>query len=76
MLGRRPSLTDPHPQFAMEGSHLLYYTRLRPGLAAFLEAMAPLYEMHVYTMGTRKYALEILRCTLPGAVRGCLAPLG
>ena len=28
----------------------------RPGLQRFLEDMSRLYEMHVYTMGTRSYA--------------------
>nr|XP_019044358.1 hypothetical protein I302_07642 [Kwoniella bestiolae CBS 10118]OCF23288.1 hypothetical protein I302_07642 [Kwoniella bestiolae CBS 10118] len=33
-----------------------YFTKPRPGLQNFLDTMSELYEMHVYTMGTRSYA--------------------
>ncbi|BEJ13915.1 hypothetical protein CspHIS471_0310890 [Cutaneotrichosporon sp. HIS471] len=33
-----------------------YYTKPRPGLPEFLADLSKLYEMHVYTMGTRTYA--------------------
>ncbi len=36
-----------------------YYIKLRPGLAQFLENAAKLYELHIYTMGTRQYAKNI-----------------
>lgn len=36
-----------------------YYIKLRPGLENFLERMSNLYEMHIYTMGTRGYAQKI-----------------
>ncbi|CAD6571192.1 MAG: Carboxy-terminal domain (CTD) phosphatase [Tremellales sp. Tagirdzhanova-0007] len=36
-----------------------YYTKPRPGLANFLESMSRIYEMHVYTMGSRCYANAI-----------------
>lgn len=36
-----------------------YYIKLRPGLEEFLERMSKLYEMHIYTMGTRGYAQKI-----------------
>ncbi|KAL8925173.1 MAG: hypothetical protein Q9208_003678 [Pyrenodesmia sp. 3 TL-2023] len=36
-----------------------YYIKLRPGLQSFLESMSKLYEMHIYTMGTRGYAQKI-----------------
>lgn len=42
-----------------------YYVKLRPGLDEFLRAMAPKYEMHVYTMATRQYALEIAKIIDP-----------
>lgn len=38
-----------------------YYIKLRPGLEEFLEEMSTMYEMHVYTMGTRAYAQNIAR---------------
>ncbi|KAL4978245.1 hypothetical protein BDW66DRAFT_130613 [Aspergillus desertorum] len=36
-----------------------YYVKLRPGLEAFLENVAEMYELHIYTMGTRSYAQAI-----------------
>lgn len=36
-----------------------YYIKLRPGLTEFLENISQLYEMHIYTMGTRQYAQQI-----------------
>lgn len=37
----------------------------RPGLAGFLEDVAKIYEMHVYTMGTRAYAIEVCKVIDP-----------
>ncbi|KAL2751854.1 hypothetical protein ACRALDRAFT_2114708 [Sodiomyces alcalophilus JCM 7366] len=42
-----------------------YYIKMRPGLAEFLEKVAELYELHVYTMGTRAYALNIAKIVDP-----------
>ena len=36
-----------------------YYIKLRPGLKDFLEDVAKIYELHIYTMGTRQYAKNI-----------------
>lgn len=36
-----------------------YYVKVRPGLEEFLKRVSQLYEMHVYTMATRNYALAI-----------------
>lgn len=36
-----------------------YYVKLRPGLAEFLARISELYELHIYTMATRNYALAI-----------------
>lgn len=36
-----------------------YYIKMRPGLKQFLENISKLYEMHIYTMGTRAYAASI-----------------
>lgn len=38
---------------------------IRPGLKGFLEAMSEMYEMHVYTMGTRTYAEAICKVVDP-----------
>lgn len=36
-----------------------YYIKLRPALEDFLEHISKLYELHIYTMGTRAYAQNI-----------------
>jgi RNA polymerase II subunit A-like phosphatase len=36
-----------------------YYVKPRPGLQAFFETITRRYEMHIYTMGTKPYALKI-----------------
>ncbi|KAI9738173.1 MAG: Carboxy-terminal domain (CTD) phosphatase [Cirrosporium novae-zelandiae] len=36
-----------------------YYIKLRPGLMEFLKNISQLYELHIYTMGTRAYAQSI-----------------
>lgn len=36
-----------------------YYIKLRPGLEEFLRKVSELYELHIYTMGTRAYAEKI-----------------
>ncbi|KAF9874325.1 FCP1-like phosphatase [Colletotrichum karsti] len=42
-----------------------YYIKMRPGLKEFLEKIAELYELHVYTMGTRAYAMNIAQIVDP-----------
>lgn len=42
-----------------------YYVKVRPGLEEFLEQISKLYEMHIYTMATRNYALEIAKIIDP-----------
>jgi RNA polymerase II subunit A-like phosphatase len=42
-----------------------YYIKLRPGLRDFLEEVSKMYELHVYTMGTRAYALNIAKIVDP-----------
>ncbi|KAF3942124.1 hypothetical protein ABW19_dt0205962 [Dactylella cylindrospora] len=42
-----------------------YYVKLRPGLKKFFNAISKLYECHIYTMGTRAYALSIARIVDP-----------
>ncbi|KKA21311.1 Phosphoprotein phosphatase [Rasamsonia emersonii CBS 393.64] len=48
-------LTDDGP--GMRGCW--YYIKLRPGLEEFLQNISKLYELHIYTMGTRAYAQNI-----------------
>ncbi|KAJ5155533.1 hypothetical protein N7492_008336 [Penicillium capsulatum] len=42
-----------------------YYIKLRPGLEEFLRKIAELYELHIYTMGTRAYAEKIANIVDP-----------
>lgn len=41
------------------GNGCWYYIKLRPGLQEFLDNVSRLYELHIYTMGTRSYAKHI-----------------
>ncbi|KAH8645811.1 hypothetical protein BX600DRAFT_373960, partial [Xylariales sp. PMI_506] len=50
---------------SLDNSGCWYYIKLRPGLAGFLERMSKIFEMHVYTMGTRAYAQEIAKIVDP-----------
>jgi RNA polymerase II subunit A-like phosphatase len=47
------------------GSGYWYYIKMRPGLAEFLEKVSEMYELHVYTMGTRAYAVNIAKIVDP-----------
>nr|OQO30288.1 hypothetical protein B0A51_03114 [Rachicladosporium sp. CCFEE 5018] len=50
----------------VQGNQLVpYYLKLRPGLEKFLREMSELYEMHIYTMATRDYALNVARIIDP-----------
>ena len=42
-----------------------YYIKLRPGLQEFLESIARIYELYIYTMGTRQYAEQIAKIVDP-----------
>ncbi|KUJ14794.1 uncharacterized protein LY89DRAFT_686441 [Mollisia scopiformis] len=42
-----------------------YYIKMRPGLSEFLAKIAEMYELHVYTMGTRAYAMNIAKIVDP-----------
>ena len=46
-------------------THTRYYVKLRPGLKEFFEQIHNLYEMHVYTMATRAYAVAIAKIIDP-----------
>ncbi|KAG6041506.1 hypothetical protein E4U41_003809 [Claviceps citrina] len=56
-------LNDDGPRGLASGC--TYYIKLRPRLRAFLEEVSQMYELHVYTMGTRAYALNIARIVDP-----------
>ncbi|KAH8924232.1 hypothetical protein BT69DRAFT_1319045 [Atractiella rhizophila] len=58
-------LLEPfHPQ---TGKRYLarYYVKPRPALQHFLESVAELYEIHVYTMGVRDYAEQVCKAIDP-----------
>ncbi|EHN00710.1 Fcp1p [Saccharomyces cerevisiae x Saccharomyces kudriavzevii VIN7] len=42
-----------------------YYVKVRPGLKEFFDKVAPLFEMHIYTMATRAYAIQIAKIVDP-----------
>ena len=66
-------LEDPtHPNYHRAHGHIhavrlndpyqpIHYIKLRPYLHAFLEAMHGMYQMHIYTMGSRDYANQVVR---------------
>ncbi|KAM5341854.1 hypothetical protein ACJ41O_014885 [Fusarium nematophilum] len=56
-------LNDDGPRGLASGC--TYYIKLRPGLAEFLDEVSNMYELHVYTMGTRAYAKNIARIIDP-----------
>ncbi|RDW68012.1 hypothetical protein BP6252_09408 [Coleophoma cylindrospora] len=56
-------LNDDGPRGLASGCW--YYIKMRPGLKEFLDHVSELYELHVYTMGTRAYALNIAKIVDP-----------
>jgi len=46
-------------KFTLPPNPSLYYIKLRPGLMNFLNKLHEIYELHIYTMGTRQYATKI-----------------
>ncbi|KAI9049400.1 hypothetical protein LZ554_006434 [Drepanopeziza brunnea f. sp. 'monogermtubi'] len=56
-------LNDDGPRGLASGCW--YYIKMRPGLAEFLAHISELYELHVYTMGTRAYAINIAKIVDP-----------
>ncbi|KAJ3227458.1 Carboxy-terminal domain (CTD) phosphatase [Clydaea vesicula] len=59
-----PALEDVH-QFVLNESPTVYYIKLRPGTKEFLRKTSQLYEMHIYTMGTRNYAEAVAKIIDP-----------
>ncbi|KAJ3084018.1 Carboxy-terminal domain (CTD) phosphatase, partial [Quaeritorhiza haematococci] len=53
-----PALKDVY-KFTLPDSPVVYYIKLRPGTRQFLQEMSKLFEMHIYTMGTRNYAQAV-----------------
>lgn len=51
-------LQDVH-EFVLPDSSCVYYVKLRPHTRRFLSELSQLFELHIYTMGTRSYANAI-----------------
>ena len=45
--------------------HMRMWTKLRPGVEDFLQVLAPLFEMCIYTHGDREYAAAMARLLDP-----------
>ncbi|RKF60605.1 RNA polymerase II subunit A C-terminal domain phosphatase [Erysiphe neolycopersici] len=56
-------LNDDWPRGVASGCW--YYIKMRPGLKKFLNKISEMYELHVYTMGTRAYAMNIAKIVDP-----------
>lgn len=56
-------LNDDGPRGVTSGCW--YYIKMRPGLKEFLAKVSEMYELHVYTMGTRAYAMNIAKIVDP-----------
>ncbi|CZS97990.1 related to phosphoserine phosphatase fcp1 [Rhynchosporium agropyri] len=56
-------LNDDGPRGLASGCW--YYIKMRPGLKEFLAKVSEMYELHVYTMGTRAYAINIAKIVDP-----------
>lgn len=50
-----------HSVILPEAPDQVYYIKLRPHLRPFLQRMSQLFELHVYTMGSRNYARAVVR---------------
>lgn len=63
------ALSDVRPFQLMEDGPGMrgcwYYVKLRPGLESFLHNVSQLFELHIYTMGTRSYAQQIAKIVDP-----------
>jgi RNA polymerase II subunit A-like phosphatase len=47
------------------GGGTWYYVKMRPGLKEFLQHISKLFELHIYTMGTRAYAMSVKKIVDP-----------
>jgi RNA polymerase II subunit A C-terminal domain phosphatase len=56
---------EPFQLVADDNPDIWYYVKTRPGLRDFLKALSEKYEMHIYTMGTRQYALAVAKIVDP-----------
>ncbi|KAJ3448103.1 RNA polymerase ii subunit a c-terminal domain phosphatase [Anaeramoeba flamelloides] len=52
-------------KFRLENDPNYYYVCIRPGVRDFLAKISKFYELHIYTMGIKKYAKQIARILDP-----------
>ncbi|KAL9975955.1 hypothetical protein ACROYT_G013179 [Oculina patagonica] len=57
-------MEDVH-HFQLPGHPVWYHTKIRPGAVNFLDHVSKLYELHIFTMGSRMYAHTIARMLDP-----------
>ncbi|KAK3841313.1 MAG: hypothetical protein J3R72DRAFT_154238 [Linnemannia gamsii] len=62
--GGMPQVRDVK-MFPLPDSSTPYYIKLRPHLERFLQKISALYELHIYTMGTRNYASAVAKAIDP-----------
>ena len=55
---------DVH-HFQLPGYPVWYHTKIRPGAVKFLNSISRLYELHIFTMGSRMYAHTIAQMLDP-----------
>ena len=58
------ALKDVKP-LHLADSPFTYYIKFRPGWKKFFDEAAQLFELHIYTMGSRSYANEIVKLIDP-----------
>ncbi|XP_015772091.1 PREDICTED: RNA polymerase II subunit A C-terminal domain phosphatase-like [Acropora digitifera] len=58
------NMKDVH-HFQLPGYPVWYHTKIRPGALEFLSRVSTLYELHIFTMGSRVYAHTIARLLDP-----------
>ena len=51
--------------FDLQGVANTHYIKLRPGTIEFLEEMTKIYELHIYTHGSRSYAEAVAKAIDP-----------
>jgi RNA polymerase II subunit A-like phosphatase len=61
------ALRDVKP-LQLSDSPFTYYIKFRPGWKNFFDQAAHLFELHIYTMGSRSYANEIVKLIDPDRV--------
>ncbi|KAJ1977012.1 CTD phosphatase Fcp1 [Dimargaris xerosporica] len=60
-----PDIRNDIGCFRLPHDPFFYYVKMRPGLQDFLAEVTKLYELHIYTMGTRSYAEQVAKLIDP-----------